>query len=824
MAFAPSKLKIPLADKKARLEDPSGKNPRSKYFNSPSTNKEVLGQERTELEMPVQSENVQSEPEQTSESQLDKIQVNETPGGITIVLDDTPENKRVVIKHPEGGGIELMPDGGVKIVSMKGKLEVIKSDVTIVVGGDATLEYQGNLDMKVAGEFNIDCLDFNLTTRGNKSEKIIGSEDKIIGRGSSTQITGNKATYVTESVVETYLGGHEHNVKGEFNHNIDGAAGFFASGDVDITSETDVNVSSPNTTVSGDKLSVMGGTGQIGGQAINYTGNGAVFQKGVTAPTFHGDLDGTATTSTVTQSQTYGEASQGSAGSITNTATPTFPQINADMVTAYNGSEYGIKEVTIDEDDDMKKFIDQSSTYQGVHHTKPTVRMARSAMRDPANRNNKALTNAYIANNVIDESYSNPTPPEIGRIVTEKSTPILAAKSPDIFRNDAYATYVAKRKFANITPEDKYNPFLKEEITAKTKLNDSVSIAKFLGTEDPTNLKFLRDLEAKQQLAKYLYVHGTAVQRILDNNLDFKGISFVVSEGVYRPGPTETPAGLNDLKLKGQAIVFKAVNSSGKESNSALFDIAVYLKDNAYFKEMILSYDTLEGYNNIASRLIMILPDIDDDWYGIFDRKVTTEFNGQKLSQGELVEVLPYKTEYISEGFTGKENTPDGYPHHGLDQTLNPPSIGYDGISNGKLDPAKLIEIAPASSRKYGTGPLMLQAQTARAWFDMKAAAAADGIELIPTSAYRSYYYQKRARIEHRAKDPNYTIATEGRSNHGLGLAVDIAIPGWSRNVDPSNLPVWKWLNENAGRYGFKQKASLKFKDAVHWSRTPTGG
>ena len=214
MTFAPSKLKIPLADKKARLEDPSGKNPRSKYFNSPSTNKEVLGQERTELEMPVQSENVQSEPEQTSESQLDKIQVNETPGGITIVLDDTPENKRVVIKHPEGGGIELMPDGGVKIVSMKGKLEVIKSDVTIVVGGDATLEYQGNLDMKVAGEFNIDCLDFNLTTRGNKSEKIIGSEDKIIGRGSSTQITGNKATYVTESVVETYLGGHEHNVKG----------------------------------------------------------------------------------------------------------------------------------------------------------------------------------------------------------------------------------------------------------------------------------------------------------------------------------------------------------------------------------------------------------------------------------------------------------------------------------------------------------------------------------------------------------------------------------------------------------------------------------
>lgn len=630
---------ITKSKKKAEPIDVQGRNPNPEYNNAPSVAKEARGIERTELDMPVQADTADlSEPPKVK-PEVGKVQVQNTPGGITIVLDDTAGNKRVVIKHPEGGGIEFTPEGGVKLVAMKKKVEVVGSDTTIVVGGDATLEYQGNLNMSVAGEFNVDCLDFNVTTRGNKTETIRGSSNTTIGRGSTHTITGSKTTYVTESVVDTFLNGHEHNVKGDLNQNIQGALGLFASGDIDMTSETDVNIASPNTTLSGDKLSVMGGSGSIGGSAVNFSGKGAVFTNGITATVFTGDLNGKANDACQAD---YGP-STGTPGTTVDSDTPTFAQIDATKVSAYNNSEFGIKEVLIDDDNEMKNFIDKSSDYEGVHHVRPTTGMARSAMRDTANRNNTKLTNRYIQDGVIDKSFTNPSPPKIGRIVEEEPIPIISSNTTTALNSEMYAINVTKRKFANITPSEDYNPLLKSVIAASTKLNDSVSIAKFLGTEDPTNLNFLRSTTAKQQLAKYLYVHGTTLQSITDNQKDFKGITFKVAEGVYRPGPSETITkdSINDLKLKGRAVVYKAVSVSGKESNSALYDIAVNLKDQAYFKEMQLSYDSLAGRDKITARLVIILPEINDDWDAVFDRKVSTYYNGQKLSEGELVEVLP---------------------------------------------------------------------------------------------------------------------------------------------------------------------------------------
>lgn len=454
-------------DKQARSEDVSTDYPRTNYFYSPSVNKEALGVERTELTIPVQSEYLDENKGAAVASEVGKIQVQETPGGIKIVLDDTPSNKRIVIKHPTGGGIEFKPDGSVLVSAIKGKVDVTGADTTVIVGGDATLEYQGNLNMKVTGEFNIDCLDFNVTTRGNKTETIAGTESKTIGRGSTSEIVGQKVTYVTESVVDTFLNGYEHNVKGDMNTNVQGDIGIFSSGDADITSETDVNIASPNTTLSGDKLSVMGGSGSIGGTAVNFTGNGGVFTKGVTATVFTGDLNGKANDAAQADYATTAGAaptgSAGTAGSTVTTDTPSFPQINATKVTAYNGSEFGIKEVTIDDTNDIKNFIDQSTNYQGVHYSKPTTAMARSAMRDPANRNNSQLTTRYVRDGVIDESFSTPTPPAIGRVITEESTPIISTQSIDLYRNNMYATYVPKAKFANITPEEKYNPLLIDE-------------------------------------------------------------------------------------------------------------------------------------------------------------------------------------------------------------------------------------------------------------------------------------------------------------------------------------------------------------------------
>ena len=40
-------------------------------------------------------------------------------------------------------------------------------------------------------------------------------------------------------------------------------------------------------------MTVQGGSGTIGGTGMLLSAKGAVFEEGVTAPTFHGDLDGT---------------------------------------------------------------------------------------------------------------------------------------------------------------------------------------------------------------------------------------------------------------------------------------------------------------------------------------------------------------------------------------------------------------------------------------------------------------------------------------------------------------------------------------------------
>lgn len=812
-------------------EDVSGEYPRSEYYDDVSLSAEARGVARTEISIAAHSDIYTIPTSVATPSVYGHNQVSKSAGGAVWEVDDTAGNERIVIKHHEGGGIELKPDGSILISALKNKVDITGANTTVIVGGEATLEYQGNLNMKVVGEFNVDCLDFNLTTRGNKLEKIMGSENRVIGRGSTTEITGQKTTYVTKGVTETYLGGHEHNVKGEFNHNIDGDGGFYVSGDIDISSEKDISIAAPKMLIAGDQLLIMGSNGVIGGQGVDITGKGAVFQKGITAPTFHGDLNGVANTSRVTRSQSYAENAIGSAGAaITNTANDVAVNPDTSTVSAYNESEFGIRKVKIDVTDKMVSYIDKSTSYSGVSSTPMNIHNIRSKFRDPVNRSNTKLANQLIAEGVLCPSYNTPVPPATGRIVKEEATPIVSSGQISSLSSTLAGTYVERFPDANIIPEEKYNPLLKEDISASTKLNESITVARFLGTDDATNLSFLRDPEAKRQLSKYLYVHGTILKRIADNQEQFSGVNLQVSESVYRPGPNEviTKGSINDLKLKGRAVVYKIVDISGRPNNNKLFEIAQYLKDTAYYEEMILSYDTyqcnLGGASIITARLIIILPEISDEWSASFKRGISTDFNGTKLAQKEFVEVIPSSSEYLAINTTGEEHSPDAFPHHGLDQTKNPETIGYDGVSNGKLYPERMVKIADSSARKYGTGPLLLEYVTGQRWNDMKAHAAADGINLVPTSAYRSFYYQKRARIEHTQASPGYTIAREGKSNHGLGLAVDISIPGWSRGVDPTNLAVWKWLNKNAEQYGFKQKPSLKFKDAVHWSRTSTGG
>jgi len=134
--------------------------------------------------------------------------------------------------------------------------------------------------------------------------------------------------------------------------------------------------------------------------------------------------------------------------------------------------------------------------------------------------------------------------------------------------------------------------------------------------------------------------------------------------------------------------------------------------------------------------------------------------------------------------------------------------ISLKNVDPGKLHPSLLRKIPQGGQLHY---------LAADAWNAMVDAAKADGIELKPTSAgdtYRSYDSQKigflsRYQLEPITNQSTKTfegktwylkkgmaaMATPGKSNHNLGIAVDIHSAGDNKRI--------KWLIANVRKFGW---------------------
>lgn len=130
------------------------------------------------------------------------------------------------------------------------------------------------------------------------------------------------------------------------------------------------------------------------------------------------------------------------------------------------------------------------------------------------------------------------------------------------------------------------------------------------------------------------------------------------------------------------------------------------------------------------------------------------------------------------------------------------------GIEPGKL-PANLLKAVEGGGKLHHIA--------ADAWAAMDAAAKAAGIELKPTSSadlYRDYETQKKGFLSrYQLEDTGTgktktfegktwylkkgmaTLATPGKSQHNLGLAVDIANAGEAKRLN--------WLIANVKQFGF---------------------
>ncbi len=158
---------------------------------------------------------------------------------------------------------------------------------------------------------------------------------------------------------------------------------------------------------------------------------------------------------------------------------------------------------------------------------------------------------------------------------------------------------------------------------------------------------------------------------------------------------------------------------------------------------------------------------------------------------------------------------------------FDPALLGEERITKGYV---RGVECTLVIRRVDG---VWLETRTALAWLAMKAAAKADGINLVATDGWRSYetqeeIFNKRAcrcvpkRIvpayEHEEKCPVRLLgpaAKPGWSNHQSGIAVDIRVHlTVVMLAENKTSKEYRWLKANAARFGFKRTVK---SEPWHW-------
>lgn len=117
-----------------------------------------------------------------------------------------------------------------------------------------------------------------------------------------------------------------------------------------------------------------------------------------------------------------------------------------------------------------------------------------------------------------------------------------------------------------------------------------------------------------------------------------------------------------------------------------------------------------------------------------------------------------------------------------------------------------LVSIGPAADDGK---PVQLTPRAAVAWRRMVAAAAQDGVSLLPISGYRSVARQTRLirrkqAAGRRIEDILRLVAAPGCSEHHTGRAIDVGSPeDCELDEEFARTAEFRWLKRRAARFGF---------------------
>ena len=225
-------------------------------------------------------------------------QANETPGGHSFEIDDTPGNERILLKHMSGAGIEIKPDGSILLSAKSNQIQVVGGSQNIVVQGVANLVYDGDLNTTVNGNYNLHVGGtMNVDVGANHNHSVHGTQITEVGDVHQTIVRGNKDTKVYGDVLD-YSNG-EKKIVSKNDIRVMTGRDFITNSNRHqrhTAVEYMTSSSGKQTTISSEKVNVIGKYGKVGGDNWHHIGSlftGPEGDQG-TNTVFHGNLIGRA--------------------------------------------------------------------------------------------------------------------------------------------------------------------------------------------------------------------------------------------------------------------------------------------------------------------------------------------------------------------------------------------------------------------------------------------------------------------------------------------------------------------------------------------------
>lgn len=636
-------LYIPEGKEKDGFEDPTGSYLHNSFYNRSSTSHAARGIKRNDVYIGGGHPKVNLELNEPSPSEYPYNKVTETLSGHSIEYDDTPKSERILIKHRLGSGIELRNDGTVIISSKKNTIRLSQGDEKVIIEGNGDIVYNGNLNLTVSGDMNLDVGgNFNVKTGADKKEDIRGNYETSVKENIQNKVLGNITNTIKGSLTNTVLTDVNNIIKGSDYKQANKVESYSAT-DTTITSATTFTTSSVSANIAAKKMALLGDSGTIGGANIisyvkNIYGTSGTYTAGVSAPTFHGSLNGKSKfAEKADEAASAGSVLGGSGGgTLTNTSTDTTQTVqptNARINEHLHKLNFGIRKVLTDPNNTILNALDKTASTNKTPNDLTTEEV-RSKLREDQNYNDTNFIASQIGEGSLKSSYARDLPVKLRNAKDIKQSTIIGKK---IIGNADGAT---TKKFQATAftqqyylPDPLFNPDFQSTISSETKISGGISISTFIGPYGD-KAKFNKlTAEKKLQVARNLYLHAEILR---EYNLDPR-YRLVIAEGLYTKEDNETLTtdGIKDLATQGRAVVYEVRDNNGNINNQFTFTLATTLKDYINYDKLILDYDSFDGTLN--SQIIILTPNVNSDFKLSFKNQLETKLNGRVQGSNEIV-------------------------------------------------------------------------------------------------------------------------------------------------------------------------------------------